>query len=409
MDITQNLTLFRELILCGSKVCTWRYDKDGHLLESNCPSETVLGAAFSVFGISSYLKKYTRKYRSPLIFTTEAGLVWGAAFEQENDWLKQVHTIGPVFFSDASLKSIEQWLNHIESDISVAWKRRFLEALYEIPAVPFTTFSRYVLMLHYCVTGEHLNVCDLYQYQFSSADDVPALSVESKDTLYRDRSMVYLAERNILEKVRLGDLDYQDALNTSMMLSEGVPLENTDLLRREKTTNTVFCTLVSRAAIEGGLSPEEAYSLGDYYIQAGENAASHNDLAALPLTMYDDFVRRVHKRRSNPAYSAQIQKCCDYIDLHLGEKIRAADLGSLTGYSEYYITRQFQKETGQSVSGYIKSARIERAKLLLAYTSHTVMEVADQLGFSTPSYFIQSFREVTGMTPADYRAAHKNL
>ena len=39
--------------------------------------------------------------------------------------------------------------------------------------------------------------------------------------------------------------------------------------------------------------------------------------------MYDDFVRRVHKCRTNPKLSPQIQRCCDYIEMHLEEKIRA--------------------------------------------------------------------------------------
>ena len=73
------------------------------------------------------------------------------------------------------------------------------------------------------------------------------------------------------------------------------------------------------------------------------------------------------------------------------------------GYTEYYLTEKFKKETGQSVSQYIRAARIARAKVLLTSTSLSVREIAERLAFNTPNYFIQSFRALEGLTPAQYR------
>lgn len=119
--------------------------------------------------------------------------------------------------------------------------------------------------------------------------------------------------------------------------------------------------------------------------------------------MYDDFIRRVHRCRSNPARSEAVQKCCDYIEMNLGKKLRAADLAVLVGYSEYYITRKFREETGFFLNDYIKFARMERAKLLLQSTDLSILEIAEQLGFATRSYFSQAFRAITGMTPTQFR------
>ena len=41
------------------------------------------------------------------------------------------------------------------------------------------------------------------------------------------------------------------------------------------------------------------------------------------MMMYDDFIRRVHKHRTNPNLSMQIQKCVDYIEMNLDKKIDA--------------------------------------------------------------------------------------
>ena len=212
-----------------------------------------------------------------------------------------------------------------------------------------------------------------------------------------------MAEQGLLQMVRTGDLNYKQALSASMGISEGVPVRSDDALRQSKTSIIVFTSLVCRAAIEGGLSPEEAYALGDSYIQSTENAKTMDDLEPLALMMYDDFVRRVHKCRTNPHLSQQVQKCVDYIEMNLDKKIRAADIAALVGYTEYYLTHKFKEETGLSVTDYIKFVKIERAKVLLKSTDQTVQDIATALSFSTRNYFSRIFQEVTGQTPMEYR------
>ena len=155
--------------------------------------------------------------------------------------------------------------------------------------------------------------------------------------------------------------------------------------------------------MEGGLSPELAYSLGDSYIQAAESCRDSGELNVLAHAMYHDFIYRVHHLRVNPNYSYAIQKCCDYIELSLERKIKTADLAALVGYSEYYLTEKFKAETGQSVASYIRYAKVERAKLLLESTDLSIRELAEKLAFNTVNYFIQCFRDTTGYTPAQYR------
>ena len=212
-----------------------------------------------------------------------------------------------------------------------------------------------------------------------------------------------MAEQGLLQMVRTGDLNYQQALSASMGISAGVPVRSDDALRQSKTSIIVFTSLVCRAAIEGGLSPEEAYALGDNYIQTAESARTLDELNPLSHMMYDDFIRRVHKCRTNPKLSQQVQKCVDYIEMHLDEKIRAADLAALVGYTEYYLTHKFKEETGLSVTDYAKFAKIERAKVLLKSTDQSIQDIAAALSFSTRNYFSRVFQDVTGQTPMEYR------
>jgi len=400
MDVSQNIELFQELVRCGGEICTWRYDKDGNLLSSNCPEEAVFDAAFSLFGCKERMLSHCAEKDSPIMLGTETGLIWGAAFEKREGQLYRAYVLGPVFFSDTALREIRNGLAlYREQEVSIAWKSRFLQSLPRIPVSQFIIFSRYLLMLHYCLTGEHLHSSDL----LSVRSGPPAQAGQS----FKDRYRVWTAERAMLQMVRNGDLNYKQALHNSSMLSNGVPLESGAPLRQAKTSVTVFCSIVCRAAMEGGLSPEEAYSLGDAYIQSTENAKTLDDLTAISGMMFDDFVHRVHRCRTNPKLSEAVQKCCDYIEMNLSEKIRAADLAVLAGYSEYYITRKFKEETGFFINDYIKFVKIERAKLLLESTDLTVLEISEQLGFATRSYFSHAFHAIAGMTPTEFREKNR--
>ena len=397
MDVSQNIELFRELVRCGGEISLWQYDGEGNLLSSNCPEEAIFDTAFSLSGCRTRMLAYAAAQDAPVVLSTETGLVWGAAFEKRDRQLYRAYALGPVFFSDTAFRQIRDGLASYQgAEVSIAWKSRFLESLPHVPVSQHVVFSRYMLMLHYCLTGKHLQANDL---NILNSDPAPA----SDPGAYHDRYLIWNAERALLQMVRNGDLNYKTALQNSSMISNGVPLQGGAPLRQAKNSVIVFCSIVCRAAMEGGLSPEEAYSLGDAYIQNAENAKAMDELTSISVMMYDDFIRRVHRCRSNPTRSEAVQKCCDYIEMNLGEKIRAADLAALVGYSEYYITRKFKEETGFFLNDYLKFARMERAKLLLQNTDLSVLEIAGQLGFATRSYFSQAFREITGMTPTRFR------
>lgn len=399
MDIHEKVSLLQELVACCDAISTWCYDAKGELLFSNCTDETVLNTAFSAFGCRSILMEHTNIWNNPFLLGTSLGLVWGAAFEREDGVLRRFWLLGPVFYATTTKGQIELGYDFYRGlELSVAWKEQFMQAAARLPVVTNVLLGRYLLMLHYCLTGQTLHYSDIVMPTELLRPAKPA------EPTKRDRYQVYAAERALLDMVRNGDLNYAEAFSNSSLLSSGVPVSGPDPLRQVKSSITVFTSLVCRAAIEGGLSPEEAYSLGDAYIQRAENARSQQELLNLPATMYDDFIHRVHRCRTNPRYSPMVQKCVDYIDLHLEQKIQAADLATQLGYDDYYITRRFKRETGYSLTNYIKFAKIERAKVLLQSTRLTVQQIADGLGFTTRSYFIQCFKAVTGRTPTAWRA-----
>lgn len=397
MQLEQNLQLFRELMLCDGDIYSWSYDASGKLLYSNCPDSEILAEAFDVFGCLQKMLTIGSERDTPIFLSSDTGLVWGAAFERADGELLHCHVIGPVFYSTVSVKVIYNGLMSKNfSAYSKAWILNLKDALCRVPTSQYTVFSRNLRMLHYCVTGQRIQISDVFMA------DIQVMP-SSKRHAPKDRHRVYAAEKAMLEMVKLGDLNYQEALNASMMISNGVGVNAKDPMRSYTVSTVVFCSIVCRAAIEGGLSPEEAYSLGDAYIQSALDAKSVDEFSTICISMYDDFIRRVHRNRENPKFSPAIQRCCDYIEMNIDRNIRAKELADMAGYSVTYFTRRFREETGFGISDYVKAARIERAKILLTTSEKSVQEISDQLGFTTRNYFTLCFRDVTGMTPIQFR------
>ena len=300
--------------------------------------------------------------------------------------------IGPVFYSNASANSIYRGFRSKDfGGYSAAWLRNFYEAIYRVPSSQYTIFSRNLRMLHYCVTHQRIEISDVF------VDDIQTLSAANhrKPT---DRHRVYSAERAMLEMVRLGEMNYKEALNASMNISDGVKINVKDPMRHARG-NAIGSAHCLPGRYRGGLSPEEAYSLGDAYIQSALDAHTIDETSTICMSMYDDFVRRVHRTRENPKYSEPIQRCCNYIEMNIDRNIYAQELADLVGYSVTYFTRRFREETGFGISDYVKAARIERAKILLETSENSVQEISEKIGFTTRNYFTKCFREITGMTP----------
>lgn len=397
MDVQQNMDLFRELMLCNGDIYTWCFDREGTLLSSNCPDEALLATAFDAFGCRGRMLELAEKRDRPVFLNTDKGLIWGAAFEKHEDVLFRCHVIGPVFYNNVSANTIYKGIRSTDfGSCSAAWYQSFTEALYRVPTSQYTIFSRNLLMLHYCVTGKRIEISDVFVDDF-----VQKPKIQSQQA--KDRHRVWSSENAMLQMVRLGDLNYREALNASMMISDGISVTARDPIQQAKVSCIVFCSIVCRAAIDGGLSPEEGYSVGDAYIQSAVDAHALDELSAICMNMYDDFIHRVHRMRENPNYSKTIQRCCDYIDMNLNRNIHAKELSELVGYTDAYLARRFREETGFGISDYLRAARIERAKLLLRTTDLSVQQISDQLGFTTRSYFGHSFRQITGMTPVEFR------
>ena len=94
-----------------------------------------------------------------------------------------------------------------------------------------------------------------------------------------------------------------------------------------------------------------------------------------------------------------------YIDQHYKENINLDMLAERVNINKYYMSHAFKREYGVSPINYLIFCRIREGKRLLSETDLSLSQIATVLGFSSSSYFSQSFRNSEGMSPSEYRRA----
>ena len=93
--------------------------------------------------------------------------------------------------------------------------------------------------------------------------------------------------------------------------------------------------------------------------------------------------------------------------LSLDGEVSLHALAEKAGVGESYLSARFREETGKTFSSWLREKRVERAKDLLVRKELSIAQVAEQIGMLDVSYFIRVFKKETGVTPGEWRKAHK--
>ncbi|MGM0884250.1 MAG: AraC family transcriptional regulator [Bacillota bacterium] len=98
----------------------------------------------------------------------------------------------------------------------------------------------------------------------------------------------------------------------------------------------------------------------------------------------------------------KVNALLDYIHQNYQNKITGSDI-ELAFESNYdYLNRAFKKVTGQSISRYINTVRINQAKELIETTPLSVGEIGYLTGLNDPFHFSKVFKKYVGISPTQY-------
>lgn len=99
----------------------------------------------------------------------------------------------------------------------------------------------------------------------------------------------------------------------------------------------------------------------------------------------------------------RIKKMLKFIHEHCNEKLSAKDIASAANISVRECSRCFDRCIGISPIQYLNSYRLHMAAEMLLSTQATILEISENCGFNSVSYFSKSFSDAIGCTPHQYR------
>ncbi|MDE6502293.1 MAG: AraC family transcriptional regulator [Ruminococcus sp.] len=187
------------------------------------------------------------------------------------------------------------------------------------------------------------------------------------------------------------------------LFCEGCGILSEDYLQNLKYHVVVLATMIARYCIKGGMSPEESYSMSDFFIMKTDKCRTENDIRKVHIEMIETYTNKMRYIKFNGIFSKQVVKAIEYIICNIHSRVTLNDTAEHLKISPAHLSRIFRKETGESFSGYVNRIRIEEASSLLLYTERTDIEISNMLGYSSQSYFIKVFRKYMGCTPKKYK------
>ncbi|MFD0960235.1 helix-turn-helix domain-containing protein [Paenibacillus chungangensis] len=122
------------------------------------------------------------------------------------------------------------------------------------------------------------------------------------------------------------------------------------------------------------------------------------DLIAMTFRYIDE--RNLNKTND------MVDKARKYCEEHLAMSLSLSEVAEEVGISPGYLSQLFKELTGTNFVDYVTGLRMEKASELVVSTGLSIEQIAQQVGYNSPTYFIKKFKGSYGVTPKVYRYHH---
>lgn len=330
----------------------------------------------------------------PLIIQEPCQILYGIVWDSRDN----AYVAGPVCTGRAG------------RDVSRSLARKHKmnhEEAYRVGEVDMETFGAGILMLNGLLNNQEISRYELWQRNGLKEESLAGSTKQISDEIF-DRQERAVAHNPYSQEVReMDSIRKGDCMMLEKSLAETYPGKVGKLARSElrQAKNLAICviTLASRAAIEGGILPELAFTMVDGYIQKIEDMGSVMEIGALMRKAEYNFAFQVWEVKQKGDINPLVERAKDYIFKNMHVKISVQDMAMELGIHADYLSDLFHRTEGITLQRYIMQNRIQLSESLLRYTDYSAKEIGYYFAFHSQSHFGKVFKEVTGMTPGEYR------
>ena len=117
-----------------------------------------------------------------------------------------------------------------------------------------------------------------------------------------------------------------------------------------------------------------------------------------------EFCRILHTMQMQDTREKPLQQeIAEYILQNLSEDLSVQTLCRRFAVSKSELYRVLRRQAPEGIASYVRQLRFERACDLLRSTSKPLWQIAAEVGYDNPDYFLRAFKKETGMSAGKYR------
>ena len=214
-------------------------------------------------------------------------------------------------------------------------------------------------------------------------------------------------ENALLQAVESGDVEsLKSLLSGAVPTSEDIMELSLTQGKESEYMAVSIITLLTRAAIAGGVPVKTAHELGAVYLnRVGKAAGRGERVFGLSYGAMIEFTELVRRSREEKSMLSYVEACKQYIEKNFRRKLEVGEISPAIGISRTYLSRLFKETEGITIQQYIQKVKCRHAAKMLQYSTHSISQIAQYNGFSSQSHFGSCFLTWYGMSPLAYRKA----
>ncbi|MDR1654768.1 MAG: response regulator [Treponema sp.] len=216
----------------------------------------------------------------------------------------------------------------------------------------------------------------------------------------------YSGAEDLLQKLT-GCIGVAEADIVAQRLEDLVSLDDIPLENRGE-----YCFFLNEWLVSQALGVYWNYTVKDMYlsmkhimIETPERFASFNEWKK----HFSDFILYLHTlmRKERPRYDF-IGEALAWIEAHFAEDINMTMAANQVSVNYTWFSEKFREQTGMYFNEYLNRLRIEKAKAMLESGCYMVYEAAELSGYQDVKYFQKVFKEISGVSPGEWRRQKKS-
>ena len=234
------------------------------------------------------------------------------------------------------------------------------------------------------------------QYSYYIKENIVSLVQEKNDLTDKGKEQrITEAYFNIIDKTRQN--------NHELLISE---INNFfSLLNKLKSLNIDYIKLICTHMVEE-IVGKRRFKNSEQYIEHQQKnytsimkSESIDELKSIMTTNVETYFNI----RPLKTYSKIVNDVMNYIKDHYNTMDGLQEVSDAVAFNPEYVSKVFKKETGENFSTYLNDYRLKKGMELLQQNQKKLYEIAEEVGFTSLSYFSKKFKEKYGINPTKYK------